>query len=494
MRKFTTEEIAKATNGKTTGHADITSIVIDDREVIENSLFIAIKGERLDGHSFVKSAVKAGAVAVMVHKDIEDCKVPVIRVEDTTKAFLDIACYYRNSFDIPLVALTGSVGKTTTKEMIWCVLNAKYNTHKTKGNLNNEIGLPKVLLSMEETHTAAVIEMGMNHKGEISTLSKTALPNMAVITNIGVSHIENLGSREEILSAKLEILDGLKTGSTVFLNADDDMLNMVISGKVEKIECNNGQTKNQKLDGLQFDNGLQFNNGLQFDKSKLNNFKIKTFGIKNEADVTATDIEYLDESTKFIVNVNAKEKFEVEIPTTGEHNVLNALAAISVGLRLDIDTKDITKALLNYSPAEMRESIEKIGDITLIKDCYNASPDSVKALSNTLKIKGRDGQRKIAVIADMLELGEYSEKAHRDAGVYIAQAKVDILFTYGKLSKFTADSARKNGVEQVFEFNDKEKLADELLKVLHPGDVVAFKGSRGMKLEDVIDVVIRGIE
>jgi UDP-N-acetylmuramoyl-tripeptide--D-alanyl-D-alanine ligase len=468
MKRLTTEEIARACGGTASGHADITSVVIDNREVTPGALFIAIKGERLDGHAFVDAAVSAGAAAVMVHNDGVNVSVPVIKVADTEKAFLDLARAYRESFDIPVVALTGSVGKTTTKEMIWCVLNAKYNAHKTAGNLNNSIGVPKVLLGLEPEHTAAVVEMGMNHKGEISVLSKTALPNMAVITNVGVSHIENLGSREGILAAKLEILDGLKEGSTLILNADNDMLS--------------------KVKESDFDN----------------RFPIRTFGIHGDADVTAKDIKYLEASTEFTASVRPSRlsgldgadgcesedcSFDVFLPTTGEHNVYDALAAISVGAELGIEPESMAKALEGYVPAGMREKVEIVGGITLVEDCYNASPDSVRALSNTLRIKGEGGHRKIAVIADMLELGDYSEKAHRDCGKYLADAGVDMLMTYGQLARYTADEAKKEGVLRVLEFDSKEELARHLIPMLRPGDVVAFKGSRGMQLEDVIELV-----
>ncbi len=452
MKTLTTEDIAKYCGGTASGHAEITSVVIDNRQVTPGALFVAIKGERLDGHTFVESAVKAGAAAVLVHQDVET-SVPVIRVEDTEKAFLDLAREYRNLFDIPVVALTGSVGKTTTKEMIWCVLNAKYNAHKTEGNLNNSIGVPRVLLGLNEDHTAAVIEMGMNHKGEISVLTKTALPNMAVITNVGVSHIENLGSREGILAAKLEILEGLKPGSTLILNTDNDMLSTV---------------KESDFD---------------------NKFKIRTYAIKTDADVTATDIIYKEASTEFTASVKPSISFKVVLPTTGEHNVYNALAAISVGIEEGIEPQLMAKALLNYVPAGMRELVEVVGGVTLVEDCYNASPDSVRALSNTLRIKGEGGHRKIAVIADMLELGSYSEEGHRNCGKYLAEAGVDMLLTYGELAKYVADEAKKCGVLRVFEFDSKEELAKHLSAILKEGDVVAFKGSRGMKLEDVIDLV-----
>jgi len=448
MRTFTTEEIAKATGGTTTGHAEVTSVVIDNREVLPGSLFIAILGERLDGHQFIPAAIEAGASAVMAHKDVE-CSVPVIRVADTTQGFLDLAGSYRNEFDIPVVGLTGSVGKTTTKEMIWCVLKARYNAHKTHLNWNNEIGLPKVLLGLDPSHTAAVIEMGMNHKGEISRLSKTARPTVGVITNVGVSHIENLGSREGILAAKLEILDGMEPGTPLILNKDNDLLQTV----------------------------------------RCDDHPIRWFGIASEdADVRAEDIQYLDDHTEFTA-VAGEERVFVSLPTTGEHNVYNALAALAAGLETDIPLAEGACALEAYKPAGMRENIVEKGGVTVIEDCYNASPDSMKALAETLMLKGLPGRRKIAVIGDMLELGDYSEQAHRQAGKYMADAKVDLLLTYGPLSQYAAEEARANGLLRVFDFTDKDELAEKLIAMLKPGDVVAFKGSHGMHLEDIIERV-----
>lgn len=467
MKTLLLSDIAKMVGGSASGEATITSVVIDNREVEKGSLFIAIKGDRLDGHQFVSAAISAGAAAVMVHEDIE-CSVPTIKVENTSEAFLALANGYRKTFDIPIVAVTGSVGKTTTKEMIACVLGAKYNAHKTFTNWNNSIGVPKVLLGLEASHTAAVVEMGMNHKGEISVLTRTVLPTMAVITNVGVSHIENLGSRDGILKAKLEILEGMEDGASLFLNADNDML-----AKVQESD---------------FDN----------------RFRIKRFGIEKNADFMARNLEFDEDGTKFVAVINPSREdgldgagcediepvtFSVRIPTTGEHNVYDALAAIAIGTELGIDNYKMAEALEGYMPAGMREKIEVIKNITLIEDCYNASPDSVRALATTLKIKGSGGKRKIAVIADMLELGDYSEKAHRDCGRYLADAKVDMLLTYGELAKFTAEEARANGVLRVFEFDDKLELGRQLTSLIKEWDVVAFKGSRGMKLEDVIDYV-----
>ncbi len=457
---LTTEQIAEMAGGTADGYAEITSVVIDNREVVPGCLFIAIRGERLDGHTFISAAVEAGAAAVMSHEDIS-CEVPVIRVDDTHKAFLRMAKNYRLTFgetigDFPLVALTGSVGKTTTKEMIWCVLNAKYNAHKTYMNWNNDIGLPRVLMGMDAEHTAAVIEMGMDDKGQISVLTKTALPNMAVITNIGVSHIENLGSREGILAAKLEITEGLRPGSTLILNADNDLL---------------GGIKSEDFKDA---------------------FKLKFFGIE-KGEVRAKGIVYTDEGTEFTL-LYPDGEYAIKLPTTGEHNVYDALAAVCVGLELGIPVRDISSALQNYVPAGMREKITQISGVTLIEDCYNASPDSVKALSQTLAIKGASGKRKIAVIADMLELGEYSEEAHRNCGKYLADAKIDLLMTYGTMSKFVAESAAENGVIRIFSFDDKNDLSSKLSTMIKPGDVIAFKGSRGMKLEDVIEKVKETLE
>ena len=455
MIKMKTEEIASACHGVANGSAEVDSVVIDNREAKPGSLFVAIKGERLDGHEFVKAAEDAGAAAALVSRDV-DCNIPLIKVQDTGKAFLNLANHYRKKFDIPIVGLTGSVGKTTTKEMIWNVLGAKFNAYKTQGNLNNEIGVPRVLLGLEKEHTAAVIEMGMNHKGEISRLTAAVQPTMAVITGVGVSHIENLGSREGILAAKLEIVEGLPDGATLILNADNDMLSTVT------------------------------------EETLGNRVVIKRFGIETKADITAEDIVYNDNSTNFTACILG-EKFDVTIPTTGVHNVYDALAALLVGHELGIDNESVAKALLLYEPSGMREKTEIVNGVTLIEDCYNASPDSVKALSETLKIKGENGRRKIAVIADMLELGSYSEKAHSDCGRFLADAGVDMLLTYGTLSKYTAESAKKNGVIRVFDFDDKKELANHLCQILKPGDVVAFKGSRGMKLEEVIETVKKGI-
>lgn len=451
MEVLTTREIAMAVGGTVDAEKQINDVCIDSRKVQMGCLFVAIKGENFDGHDFINLAIKNGAHAVMSHKKIK-CDVPVIMVEDTSKALLDLSGYYRSRFDIPVVALTGSVGKTTTKEMISEVMSVKYKTLKTQGNLNNEIGLPMTLFGLDRSFEAAVIEMGMNHSGEISRLSKATRPTIGVITNIGVSHIENLGSRENILKAKLEMLDGIQWGSKIILNGDNDLLS-----KVED-----------------------------------SSYNIQMFGIENKNNtVSATDIKMLDECTKFTV-LYSGEKQSVTLPALGLHNVYNALAAILVGLEYEISLKDCAKALENYKPSGMRQRIKKIGDITFIEDCYNSSPDSVKASLCTLKDMGKG--RKIAVLGDMLELGEISNQAHCESGLQVAKNKIDMLFTFGEMSKYTVETARQNGVDTAYSFDDKEKLAQKLKDTITSGDTVLFKASRGMLLEEVIEAVYENFE
>lgn len=436
-------EIAKALNADVHSDNLINRVSIDSRDVDEKTLFFAIKGERFDGHDFINDVAEKGVGAIVSHKRIE-CSAPVIFVEDTKQAFLDFASFYRMSMpNLLVVGLTGSVGKTTTKEMTACVLSQKNKTLKTEGNLNNEIGMPRTLFRLDETYGSAVIEMGMDNAGQISALSRSCKPDCAIITNVGVSHIENLGSRDGILKAKLEILDGLKKGSPLFLNGDNDKLSAV----------------------------------------KTDDYKVIFFGIENKnCDILAEDIKEIGLSTKFTA-VKGDIRQKITIPTVGIHNVYDALAAFAVGMEYEILPEKIAEGLENYVPSGMRQRIKDANGITVIEDCYNASPDSQKAgLNSLLKIaKGR----KIAVLGDMLELGSYSETAHRNVGEYAAECEIDLLFTYGKESEYMADSAKKAGLKAVFSFTDKAELTKALEKELKLGDTVLFKASRGMKLEEI---------
>lgn len=451
MEVLTAKEIAKALNTTVDMNADIKSIIIDSRIAKKGSLYVAIKGERFDGHDFIDMAVENGASAVVSHKDVE-CSVPLIKVDDTSKAFLELAGYYRDKFNIPIVSLTGSVGKTTTKEMIYEVMSTKFKTLKTQGNLNNEIGLPKTIYNLDNSYEAAVIEMGMNHKGEIHRLAKATKPTFAVITNIGVSHIENLGSRENILKAKLEILDGMKKGSTLIVNGDNDLLSNL----------------------------------------KLENFNVIKFGIENNCEIKAININQLDNETEFDVEYNNK-KCSVRIPTVGIHNVYNALSAIAVGIQLDISVEDCAKALQNYVPAGMRQRVKNVGKVTVIEDCYNASPDSVKASLKALDDLA-NGKRKIAVLGDMLELGDYSKTAHEMSGHEAVKNGVDILLTYGELSKHTYNIAKENGIKECKSFLEKDKLISYLIDIVQDDDTILFKASRGMALEEIINALYKSVK
>ncbi|MBE6827746.1 MAG: UDP-N-acetylmuramoyl-tripeptide--D-alanyl-D-alanine ligase [Ruminococcaceae bacterium] len=449
MKALDLKTVAEWCGGTLEGDAGILidNVSIDSRQINGTTLFFAIVGERFDAHGFIPDVEKNGAAAVVCHKKVE-CGIPVIYVEDTKKAFLELAKNYRKSLPVTVIGLTGSVGKTTTKEMTYAVVSKKFNAIKTQGNLNNEIGLPRTLFTLDETHNAAVIEMGMSAFGEISALTKTALPDIGIITNIGVSHIEHLGSRDGILKAKLEILDGMKKGSPLILNIDNDKLSEV----------------------------------------KRDDYRIVGFGIDSKnADVRAENIEEKESETRFDVLFDGKKQ-SVTIPTVGIHNVYDALAAFTAGLELGIEPTLIAEALSEYEPSGMRQRIKKINGITVIEDCYNASPDSQRAAINALK--SVSAERTIAVLGDMLELGDYSDTAHREIGIYAADKKVDLLFTYGTEAQKICSEAADRGVKAKA-FTDKAELFNSLKETLKKGDAVLFKASRGMKLEEVIEMLYK---
>lgn len=444
MKEIVLSDAAAAVNGRLTGEGTFKGVYTDSRKPVSGGLFVALEGERFDGHDFVENAEKDGAAAVLVRKEV-CCDIPVIYVDDTKQALLDLAAYYRGLFDFPVVGLTGSVGKTTTKEMTALVMESKFNTVKTQGNLNNDIGMPMTIFNIDESTEAAVIEMGMNHEGEISRLTAVSRPDVGIITNVGVSHIENLGSRENILKAKLEILEGMKKGSPLIINGDNDLLSRV----------------------------------------RNDDYNIMFFGIENEnCHVRAVDIEASAEGTKCNVLFEGK-KYGMYVPAAGLHNVYDALAAFGAGVSLGIEPQTAADAIRKYVPAGMRQrSVIKNG-ITFIEDCYNASPDSVKAGINTLTSLG--AKRTVAVLGDMLELGDYSKTAHSQCGEYAAKKNVDILFAYGKESGCTAQAAE--GVNKIYHFTDENELAEKIFDTIESGDAILFKASRGMKLENVIHII-----
>ncbi len=442
MEMLTLKEIAQKLGTACPVDAEITEISTDTRKLPEGCLFLALRGKKFDGHDFVKQAIEAGAVAAVTDVQIEN--LPCLVVKDTGKALLDIANLYRNKFSIPVVAVTGSVGKTTTKELIACVLSEKFNTLKTEANLNNEIGMPKTILNLTNQHGAAVLEMGMNHFGEISNMTNSAQPTIAVITNIGFSHVENLGSQEGIRKAKLEILEGMKENASLVTNADDKLLSPL--------------------------------------KSELNR-PVYTFSTQgNPADVSAEDIKEENGVTTFSICHDGKKSLAV-LPAVGEHNVKNALAAYLVGTLTGMDEQEILCGLAKYQPTGMRQNImEKNGQI-IIADCYNASPDSMQAGLNVLGNYLADG-RKIAVLGDMLELGDMSETLHSRVGEMVKNAGIDMLFCYGTASRKIAEHAGEK--IQLFCTDNPETLTQKLRETVQEGDVLLFKASHGMHLENII--------
>ncbi len=451
MEKLKLSEIIKAAGGSFGYPADveISSVSTDTRTIEKNSLFIALKGANFDGHDFAAQAMELGAAAVVTEKPVEGARCLI--VDSTAQALLDIAGYYRNKFNIPLVGVTGSVGKTTTKDMIAAVVSEKYNTLKTQGNLNNEVGMPKTLLGLDNSIEAAVIEMGMNHKGEISRMSVSCRPTVCVITNIGVSHIENLGSQENILKAKLEILDGAAYDAPLILCRDDKLL--------YKAEIYSGR-------------------------------RVYYYSVsKKDCDVYATNITAESGGVEFDINYEGG-RLHAKINCPGEHNVKNALAAFCVGLVLDIPPEDIIKGLAAFKPEGMRQNVITEKGITYILDCYNAAPDSMKAGLSVLAQAKAEGKR-YCVLGDMLELGKNSAKYHRTVGEYVKGSKADELLCFGEYSKNYIEGACDKGFdrEKTKHFDTREELAQYLKENVKEGDAVLFKGSRGMKLEEVYELM-----
>lgn len=458
MQSLTYDEIVKAVSGtliQRGKEVSASGVTTDSRKVAVGNLFIPIKGVNFDGHDFIQASFDSGASGTLTHRDI-DCVEGkwVIKVSDTQRALGDLAKYCRSKFQVPLIAITGSVGKTSTKDMVHCVLSTKYNVLKTEGNFNNEIGLPLSILKLDETHQAAVIEMGMSGFGEISRLTAIAKPDVAIITNIGMSHIEKLGSRQNILKAKLEILEGLKTNGLVILNGDDNLLA-----------------------------GMK----------GLINFRSVFYGMGEGVDYQAYDIKSVGEKgTYFMISVGPAEYY-VHVPVPGIHNVYNALAAFAAGIELGIPADSIIEGIAQFSSADKRLNIIKCKGFKIIDDTYNASPNSMEAGLNVLSQIKENGMI-IAVLGDMLEMGEWSARAHYDVGRYAAGIKLDYLITVGREAANIAAGAAESGMpdDRIFSFDGNAEAADFLISILQEGDTVLVKGSRGMKMDDIVETLKRG--
>ena len=453
MQKMTVADIINAVDGKLICgdiNKEITDITTDSRKAAAGALFIPLEGEKFDGHEFIKAAFDLGASVSLTHKDIEPLVgKTMIKVNDTRIALGDIARHYKKICNIPSVAVTGSVGKTTTKDMIASVLSQKYNTLKTHANFNNDIGLPLTIFRIEKEHEAAVLEMGMNHFGEIEYLAGVGVPDIALITNIGESHIENLGSREGIFKAKMEITNLFTEKNTLIVNGDDDFL--------------------AKANGM-------------------GKYKVIYYGITNpENNVYAKDIynNGLD-GIRFTAVADGKE-YNVKVNVPGEHNVYNALAAICVGREFNIPMENIIDGIESFELTSMRMEIEEYNGITIINDCYNASSDSIKA---ALKVLGNaDCKRRIAVLGDILEMGDFAQDAHYNLGKAVIENDVDVLVTAGENMKYLAQYAEDNGIEYVNAFDKTLDVCNYIKDKLTKGDAVLIKASHGMRFEEVYNTI-----
>ena len=426
----------------------ITDVVTDSRRVHPGCVFVCFPGARVDGHDFAAAAYKAGAEYVIANHPVEGVPEDHLVVTPSShRAMLRMASNYRMLFNPLMIGVTGSVGKTTTKEFCYAVLSAFGNTLKTEGNQNNEIGLPNTLFRLDEATEYAVVEMGMSALGEIARLVRTARPAAGIITMIGVSHLENLGSRENILKAKLEICQGLPDGAPLVLNGDDALLR--------------GAALPHRLRPV-------------------------WFALKDPAaDVRAVDIRDTAAGTAFTLADAEHGRFEVCIPTTGLHTVYDALAAYAAATRLGLDPARAAAALADYRTTGMRQNLAVHGGVTFIEDCYNASPDSMRAALGILA--GRTpgtGGRRIAVLGDMLELGAVSEAAHRDTGT-LAGETADIVLAVGPLSAALAEAARKKCAATLYCQNTGE-VVEYLRSNLRPGDVVLAKASHAMGFEQML--------
>lgn len=436
-------------------NTNINKITIDTRKIEKNDCYIGIKGEKNDGNKFFMDAFEKGASLVILDNfemtdEINDYLVKnnksIIVVENTIKALGDLAKYKRSLFYSPVVAITGSAGKTSTKDVIYSILKEKYKAHKTIGNQNNHLGLPLTILSLEEDNEVLVLEMGMNHLGEISYLTSIAKPDVAIITNVGTAHIGNLGSRENILKAKLEILEGLNPNGVLIINNDNDLLHKWYEENKEKIE-------------------------------------IHTYGINNSSDVIAEKIELGEEKSKFVVKTSS-EKVNIDVPVGGEHFVYNALCGFMVGKVLGLTAKEIQNGISKFELTKKRMDIRVLKNgATLINDSYNASYESMKA---SLKyLSSRTDLRKIAVLGDMLELGDFSKELHEKVGEEVANDNIDVLICRGEFAKNIISKANKNKKTQCILLQNNEEILSKLQEILKEGDGVLIKASNGMKFYEI---------
>ncbi len=427
-------------------HLEIHGVCIDSKNMKEGNLFVPIIKVK-DGHKYVKEAMDNGAVASLWKKSYGTPPkgIPIIFVDDTLFALQQLAQFYRREINVKVIGITGSNGKTTVKDIIGGILSSTYRVHKTKGNFNSQIGLPLTILEMKRDTEFLILEMGMSEKGQIRNLSRIAQPDVAIITMIGQSHLETLGSREEIAKAKFEIIDGLNDDGLFLYNGDEPLL-----------------SQNINMLGIES----------------------KSFGGKYTNDLFPTNVQLDEYGVHFKLN---NTKIQYDVPLHGKHNILNAIVGIAVGQFYKVPIEKIQEALQQINITQMRfQFLTAKTGFTIINDAWNASPSSMKAAIETLQ-KLNAYEKKIIVIGDMLELGKEAKTYHREIGKMLNEESIQYVFTYGALSEIVAEEARKNyHTGKVQSFDNKDEIAEEILKVITKKDVVLLKGSRGMALEEIV--------
>ena len=448
MERVRLTDMAQALNIHTEGTAgvEVVGVSTDSRTVRPGDLFFAIRGDNFDGHEYVEDAFAKGACAAVMSDDTARSG-PALVVDDTVDALLRLAAWYRNRFDIPVVAVTGSNGKTTTKDMAAAVLSTKFRTARTRGNYNNHIGVPLTLFEIQGEHEVAVVEMGMNHPGEIARLAAAARPSVGVITNVAEAHIETMHDIDTIAQAKAELLDALPSHGTSVLNWDD-----------QRVRALRGRGP----------------------------AGVVTFGLSTDADVRAVDIDAGVEAVSF----ELADDGHVTLPVAGHHNVMNALAAIAVGRVMGVPDADAARGLSSFEASPMRMSFERLGSRVVLNDAYNCNPGSLGAALEVLVDAAGEGTS-AAVIGDMLELGSISTRAHREAGARAAELGVDWLLLFGTEVVALREGALDAGMpaSRVRIFESKTALVDTLRKELDESAVLLVKGSRGMRMEEVVELL-----
>ncbi|ABX42855.1 UDP-N-acetylmuramoyl-tripeptide--D-alanyl-D-alanine ligase [Lachnoclostridium phytofermentans] len=498
MATFHVNEIATITGGTIIkGNNDRTIFKISTNSKVGDSdtLFVPIVGERVDAHDFIADAYRQGIRVTLTSKDeiaegTED--MVYIKVNHTVEALQRLGEYHRDHSNVPIIGITGSVGKTTTKEMIAAAFSTRSNVLKTIGNMNSQVGLPQMMLMLEDTHEVGIIEMGMSEFGEMERIAKVAKPKMAVVTNIGVSHIGQLKTQENIRKEKLNIVNYFTEDSILLLNGDDQLLLEIY----DEYRKDNSSVKEKTQNNGSVDLS-------EMTRRSLNKASVYTFGTNPDCTIYADNIKTDGESTTFTFHYKNGTKEElvddITLSVLGKHNILNALAAIFFAIQLGIDPLAAKEGLKEYKPIAMRGEIEKVNGITIIDDTYNASPDSMKGAIHVIMDMPKE-HKKFIVFADILELGDISKKCHYEVGEYLAkQCKIekacgkestfiDEVITIGEEAKYILDGVRENGEDiNTKSFMEREEAFKYIKTNLTKRDVILLKGSRGMKLDLIVE-------